>query len=127
MATTLQGRISDALSKIRHPRTGKDVLTSEAVRDVATTTSGKVRLTLLVSPGDDPVFARTLRQALEQVDGVTEVTIDVGDAAAFAANRKAASRALPVMNQQPASKAAAVPAPTPVSYPNLGSVIAGSS
>ncbi len=126
MATTLQGRISDALSKIRHPRTGKDILTSEAVRDIATTTSGKVRLTLLVSPGDDPVFARTLRRSLEQVEGVTEVTIDVGDAAAFEANRKAASRTLPVMNQQPASKAS-VPAPTPVSYPNLGKVIAVSS
>src|SRR3954469_13837055 len=118
MSQTLQGRIQDALSKIRHPRTGKDVVTSEAVRDVATTTSGKVRLTLLVSPGDDPAFARTLRQALENVEGVTEVTVDIADASAFEANRKPAGRALPVMNQQPASRAAAVPAPTPVLYPN---------
>ena len=73
MASTLQGRISDALSKLRHPRTGKDVVTSEAVRDIATTTTGKVRLTLLVAPGDDPVFARTMRHTLEQVEGVTEV------------------------------------------------------
>src|SRR3954467_7862723 len=114
MASTLQGRISEALSKLRHPRTGTDVVTSEAVRDIATTTSGKVRLTLLVSPGDDPAFARTLRQTLEKVDGVTEVTVDVGDAAAFAANRKSAGRSLPVMDQKPASRAAAVPAPTPV-------------
>jgi ATP-binding protein involved in chromosome partitioning len=127
MASTLQGRISDALSKLRHPRTGTDVITSEAVRDIATTTSGKVRLTLLVAPGDDPVFARTMRHALEQVEGVTEVTIDIADAAAFEANRKAAGRTLPVMNQTPQSKAAGVPAPTPVSYPNLGKVIAVSS
>src|ERR1700748_1933449 len=106
MATTLQGRISDALSKLRHPRTGKDVVSSEAVRDIATTTSGKVRLTLLVSPGDDPVFAKTLRQSLQQVEGVTDVTIDVADPSAFDANRKQASRTLPVMNQQPASRSA---------------------
>src|SRR3569833_1412755 len=115
MASTLQGRISDALSKLRHPRTGKDVISSEAVRDIATTTSGKVRLTLLVSPGDDPEFARLMRQTLEKVDGVTEVTVDVADASAFESNRKSASRALPVMNQQPAKPATS--APTPVSYP----------
>ena len=53
MATPLQARIADALSRIRHPRTGTDVLSGDAVRDIATTTSGKVRLTLLVAPGDD--------------------------------------------------------------------------
>jgi len=125
MTQTLQGRIQEALSKLRHPRTGKDVVTSEAVRDIATTTSGKVRLTLLVSPGDDPEFARLMRQTLEKVDGVTEVTVDVADASAFESNRKSASRALPVMNQQPAKPATS--APTPVSYPNLGKVIAVSS
>ena len=127
MAQPLQGRISDALSKIRHPRTGTDVVTAQAVRDIATTTSGKVRLTLLVSPGDDPAFARLLRQTLEMVEGVTEVTVDVADASAFEANRKPQSRTLPVMDQKPASRSAGVPAPTPVSYPNLGKIIAVSS
>src|SRR5215212_874451 len=126
MATSpLQARIAAELARLRHPRTGKDVMTSEAVRDIATTTSGKVRLTLLLSPGDDPVLARSIRQALENVEGVTEVTVDVADAAAFEPNRKPASRALPVMNQAPAPKA--VPAPTPVTYPNLGRIIAISS
>jgi ATP-binding protein involved in chromosome partitioning len=126
MAGTLQARITDALSRVRHPRTGKDVVTSDAVRDIATTTSGKVRLTLLLAQGDDPALARTVRQSLEAVDGVTEVTVDIGDAAAFAANRRPQSRALPVMDQKPAAKAA-VPAPTPSVYPNLGKIIAVSS
>ncbi|HXT18548.1 MAG TPA: Mrp/NBP35 family ATP-binding protein [Gemmatimonadaceae bacterium] len=126
MATPLQGRVQDALARVRHPRTGRNVLESDAVRDVATTTSGKVRLTLLLEPGDDPVLARAVRQALENVEGVTDVTVDVGDAAAFAPNRKAASRALPVMDDRPAQQAR-VPAPTPVAYPNLGRVIAVSS
>jgi ATP-binding protein involved in chromosome partitioning len=126
MASPLTARVSAALERIRHPRTGKDVVTSDAVRDIATTTSGKVRLTLLLAAGDDPVIARTIRQSLEQVEGVTEVTIDVADAAAFEANRKAASRSLPVMNQQPAAPARAA-APTPVAQPNLGKIIAVSS
>jgi ATP-binding protein involved in chromosome partitioning len=127
MANPLLGRVSEALSKIRHPRTGKDLVTGEHVRDVGTTTSGKVRFTLLVSPGDDPELARTIRKTVEGVEGVTLVTVDVADAAAFEANRKAASRSLPVMDQKPASRAAGVPAPTPVSYPNLGKIIAVSS
>jgi ATP-binding protein involved in chromosome partitioning len=126
MATPLQGRVQQALERFRHPRTGRNLLESEAVRDVATTTSGKVRLTLLLDAGDSPELARLLRQTLEQVEGVTDVTVDVGDAKQFAANRKSASRALPVMDDRPAQQAR-VPAPTPVAYPNLGRIIAVSS
>ena len=125
MPPTLQSRIADALARIRHPRTGVDLLSAEAVRDVATTTSGKVRLTLLLAQGDDPSLALTVRRALENVEGVSEVTIDVGEAEAFAPNKRAPGRALPVMEQQrPAQR---VPAPTPVAYPNLGQIVAVSS
>jgi ATP-binding protein involved in chromosome partitioning len=67
-----------------------------------------------------------VRQALEQVEGVTDVQVNVADASTFESARKAASRALPVMNQQPAAQQR-VPAPTPVAYPNLGRIIAISS
>jgi ATP-binding protein involved in chromosome partitioning len=43
------------------------------------------------------------------------------------APKSAASRTLPVMGQEPRSQRAAVPAPTPVAYPNLGNIIAISS
>jgi ATP-binding protein involved in chromosome partitioning len=102
------------------------VLSSEAVRDIATTTDGKVRLTLLLAAGDDPALARSIRQAVESVDGVAQVTVDVRDVAADA-KRKAASRALPVMDAQRPAQQARVPAPTPVAYPNLGRIIAISS
>src|SRR5690242_12958948 len=125
---TLQGRIAEALSRVRNPRTGADVLSSDAVRDIATTTDGKVHLTLLLSAGDDPALARSVRQAVESVDGVSQVTVNVGEAAGVDAKRKAASRALPVMEaQRPAQQQARVPAPTPVSYPNLGRILAISS
>ncbi len=127
MASTLQERIAAALSRVRHPRTGTDVLTSEVVRDIATTTSGRVRLTLLLAPGDDPILARTIRQTLEKVDGVTEATVDVADApsAPAPAERKAGGRSLPVMT--PPAAPARASAPTPVPAPNLGRIIAVSS
>jgi ATP-binding protein involved in chromosome partitioning len=126
MAPTLQQRIAQALAGVRHPRTGRDVVDSDAIRDLATTTSGKVRLTLVLAPGDDPAIARLVRQALEKVDGVTDVQITVADAtASHAAPKPAAGRALPVMTQQTTPQR--VPAPTPVAYPNLGHIIAVSS
>src|SRR5262249_59357238 len=102
MAPSLQQRIARALATVRHPRTGRDVVESDAIRDLATTTSGKVRLTLLLAPGDDPALARSVRQALEMVEGVTDVQITVGDATASHAAPKPPGRALPVMNEQPA-------------------------
>jgi ATP-binding protein involved in chromosome partitioning len=127
---SLNDRIAEALSRVPHPRTGRDVLSSELVRDIATTTSGKVRLTLLLAPGDDPTLARTIRQTLEQVTGVSEARVDVADAADVEPRRAPSAstgRALPVMEQRPQSAQARVPAPTPVAYPNLGQIIAVSS
>jgi ATP-binding protein involved in chromosome partitioning len=135
MSDTLTARVDEALLRIRHPRTGKDLLASDAVRDVATTTSGKVRLTLLLAPGDDPALAKTIRQAVESVDGVTHVQVDVvaapgtppreGPAGTGTAGKPAGGRALPVMDQSPAPARAS--APTPVPLPNLGRILAVSS
>jgi len=126
---SLQERIESALSRIRDPRSGADVLTAEKVRDIATSTEGRVRLTLLLSASDDPTLARDIRQALEHVDGVTEVRVDVRDANAPGSTpaRPAGSskRALPVMESRaPAPRPSA---PTPVAYPNLGTIVAVSS
>ena len=43
MTETLHQRIADVLSKLRNPRTGHDIVRDQMIRDVATTTSGKVR------------------------------------------------------------------------------------
>ena len=112
------------------------------VRDLATNLDGKVRFSILLSAADDATIVRDARQAVEQVGGVSEVRVDVKDAAQpGGAAVKAADtnealppkkpegrpRALPVMGQEPQSQRAAVPAPTPVNYPQLGTVIAISS
>ncbi|HVB32434.1 MAG TPA: Mrp/NBP35 family ATP-binding protein [Gemmatimonadaceae bacterium] len=124
MPETLQQRITQALSKLRNPRTGHDVVSDDMIRDVATTTAGKVRLSLLLAADDPATLVRDVRQMLERVEGVTEVRVDVKDPSA-AAPKPAASRALPVMDDRPAAPRAS--APTPVPYPNLGRIIAVSS
>ena len=133
MADTLQRRIATALADVRNPRLGTDVVSAEMVRDIATTTGGRVRLTLLLSPDDDATLVRDVRQALERLDGVADVRVDVEDAArarsappAPAPRRPGTGRALPTLDQSP--KAAPRPsAPTPVAYPHLGRIIAVSS
>ncbi len=127
MTQSLQARLERVMSGIVNPRTGADLVTSSQVRDIATTVEGRVRLTLLLSAADDATLARDLRQALETVEGVTDVRVDVKDAsgAGGAAAPPRARSALPVMDQPAAP--ARVAAPTPVAYPNLGRIIAVSS
>ncbi|MEO5568256.1 MAG: iron-sulfur cluster assembly protein, partial [Gemmatimonadaceae bacterium] len=128
MADTLQGRISRALSQVLNPRTGQDVLSSDKVRDIATTTSGKVRVSLVFEAGDDPTLARTVRQALDKVDGVTEASVNVVDAQRQptnpAAHQPTSRSPLPVMTPPAPARASA---PTPVPLPELGKIIAVSS
>jgi len=148
----LQERVTDALSRIRNNCVGTNVLEAEMIRDIATTTDGKVRLSIFLTPDDDATGVREVRQTLQQVAGVTDVRVDVKDASqpnkpstrpgadgaapraaapsasvAPPAPKSATSRALPVMGQETQSQRAAVPAPTPVAYPHLGNVIAISS
>lgn len=155
MASTFQERIEHALTRVQNPRTRTDVVSGDMVRDIATTTDGKVRLTLLLDARDNASLVREVRQAVERVEGVTEVRVGVKDpaqqqpsrqpaqqaapAAASAADSgwstrpppppegaPAPKRTLPVMDQKPAG-AARVPAPTPVPYPSLGRILAVSS
>jgi ATP-binding protein involved in chromosome partitioning len=143
MTDNLQVRVDTALASVRNNRLGLNILEAGMVRDLATTLDGKVRFSVLLSAADDATIVRDARQAVEQVAGVTEVRVDVRDAAqaggggsvkpadtneALPKERSAGKpRSLPVMGQEAQSQRAAVPAPTPVNYPNLGTVIAISS
>jgi ATP-binding protein involved in chromosome partitioning len=142
-------RITGALAGVRNPRTGADVMAADQVRDIATTREGQVRLTLLLAPEDDATLVRDVRQAIEALDGVADVRVDVRDPAQSTptpARRAPASphssghahvnkpmapasggmgRALPVMDSAPQKAPPKVP--EPVAYPQLGRVIAVSS
>lgn len=135
-------RITGALAAVRNPRTGADVMAAEQVRDIATSVDGKVRLTLLLAPEDDATLVRDVRQAIERLEGVADVRVDVRDPAqseptpARRAPNPAMSqpmapaaggmgRSLPVMEAAPQKAPPKVP--EPVAYPHLGRVIAVSS
>jgi ATP-binding protein involved in chromosome partitioning len=135
MSQTLQEGIAAALATVINPRTGTDVMAAEMIRDIGTTTGGRVRLTMLLSPSDPATLVRDVREAISRVEGVVDVLVDVKDAS-DAGGRSApkpapppapsAARTLPVMNAAPAA-APRPSAPTPVSYPALGRIIAVSS
>src|SRR6185503_19277053 len=80
VSANLQERITDALSRVRNNRIGTNVLEAEMVRDIATTTDGKVRLSLFLSADDDATVVREVRHSLQQIPGVTDVRVDVKDA-----------------------------------------------
>ena len=132
MSSSIQQRIGQALSAVHNPRLNTSVLASEMVRDIATTTEGRVRFTLLLDPADDASLVRDVRDAVAKVDGVTDVRVDVRDASSASPPPLAAppstsrGRALPTIDTAPA-RAAVPQAPTPVSYPNLGRIVAVSS
>jgi ATP-binding protein involved in chromosome partitioning len=151
MSDSLQARIRTALAGVINVRVGTDVVSADMVRDVATTTEGKVRLTLLLAPEDEATLVRDVYRAVAALDGVTDVRVDPKDVAepppraqprpqahthphshTHAAPTGAPSpdpaprRALPVMDAAPKAPAKSA-APTPVAYPHLGRIIAVSS
>jgi ATP-binding protein involved in chromosome partitioning len=131
----MHARIAAALEQVVNPRTAENVVASGMVRDVGLTRDGKVRFSILLDARDPASLVRDARQAVEKVDGVTEVRVDVKDpseprappAKAAAPPAAPAGRSLPVMGQEPQSRKAAVPAPTPVAFPHLGRILAISS
>jgi len=133
MAEALTARIDRALASVVNHRTGRNVLDGEQVRDIATSTDGRVQLTLLLGAGDDPTLARDIRHAVAAIDGVQDVRVNVADANSASGAGPEGGRAggaarnpLPVM-QPPQSAQRAVPAPTPQAFPTLGRIIAVSS
>ncbi len=129
MTDNLTARVSAALQQITNPRTGEDLVSSEQVADIAVTLDGKVRLELRLAAADDATLARTVRQAVERVAGVTDVRVEVKDAVQVAVTGSTPSarapKSLPVMSQPGAP--AQPSAPQPVAFPHLGRIIAVSS
>ncbi len=124
MNENLQDRLRAALARIHNPRLGTDVLAGEMVRDIAITTDGRVRLTLLLSAEDDATLVRDVYAAVAGVEGVTDVRVDPKPAATAAPSPS--RRALPVMDAAPKAPPRAA-APTPSEFPALGRIIAVSS
>ena len=117
----LRARIERALSQLKNPRSGADVLSGGMVKDLTVDGDGAVALTFLLGRDDPGSLARDVRKAVQGVEGVTAVRVNVTDA----------SNASPGTAPRPGAArpgAAAVPPPsTPVELPHLGAVLAISS
>jgi ATP-binding protein involved in chromosome partitioning len=106
--TALQARVAAALTGVVNPRTGRDVISGGQVGEVRVSPQGEVLIAFTLAGEDPASLVREARRAVQQVEGVTDVRVDVKGTPA-----------------PPTPKT--VPPPTPSALPNLGKVIAVSS
>ena len=117
---TLQARVERALSQLKNPRSGNDVLSAGMVQGLAVEEDGIVTFTFLLGRDDPGSLAREVRKAVQGVAGVTAVRVNVTDAS----NAVAGTAPRPAGSRVPA---AVPPPPAPVDLPHLGTVLAISS
>lgn len=114
MTEPLEGQVVAALARIRNDRLENDVLSAGMVRNLSVADDGKVAFTFLLANEDKGTLVRQVRRAVEMVDGVTEVKIQVTNPAPA----RAASHGPP--GTEPA-------VPAPQRREELGTVLAISS
>ncbi|HEX6041203.1 Mrp/NBP35 family ATP-binding protein [Longimicrobium sp.] len=100
-------RVAAALTSVRHPDTGDDVVSTGRVREMEVLDDGTVRFKFALQADDPGTLVRQARAAAEKVEGVHKVKIDISLPAAGAPQPRGKSH----------PRAGNVPAPTP--NPNL--------
>ncbi|HEU4762138.1 MAG TPA: P-loop NTPase, partial [Gemmatimonadales bacterium] len=113
MSEPLEARVVAALARIRNERLENDVLSAGMVRNLSVSEDGKVAFTFLLANEDKGTLVRQVRRAVEMVEGVAEVKIQVTNPAPARASHG------------PPGTEPAVPAPQ--RREELGTVIAISS
>jgi len=98
----LAARVRTALTGVMDPRSGEDVIASGHVQEIEVADDGRVTFQFRLGPDDPGTLVRETRSAVEAVNGVSKVKIDVR--LPTAAPERAKGRAL---------KPGSVPAPTP--------------
>ncbi len=125
---TLQVRVERALARLRSPRLSTDVLSAGMVRDLVVDDRGQVTFTFVLTRDDPASLARDVRKAVQAVEGVTVVKVNVTDARAATGGPGGAGRTAAAGPTAPRAAPGAVPPPpTPIEQPNLGKVLAISS
>jgi ATP-binding protein involved in chromosome partitioning len=115
MTNTLQARVAGALTNVRNPRAGRDVISAGMVQDLVVGVDGTVSFTFLLTRDDPAALVREARQAVREVEGVTAVRINVSEPGGAPAPRATTPGA------------GHPPAPAPQASGALGKVIAVSS
>ena len=70
-------RVAAALTQVRHPDTGEDVVSSGRVRELDVLEDGTVRFRFALQADDPGTMVRWARAAAEKVEGVQKVKIDI--------------------------------------------------
>ncbi len=118
MTRNLQALVAGALTNVRNPRVENDVISAGMVQDLTVRDDGRVSFTFLISSDDPAGLVREARKAVNDVEGVTKVSIEVQEPASDGPSG-------PPRGTAPAAGTESVP--QPVEYPRLGTVIAVSS
>lgn len=113
-------RVAAALTQVLHPASGEDVVSSGRVRELDVSDDGVVRFRFALQAEDPGTLVRQARAAVEKVEGVSKVKIDINLPAAGATPQNKGKSPL-----RPGS----VPAPTPNAnlLPGVRRIIAVSS
>lgn len=116
------GRVTAALTAIKHPTTGKDLVAGGQVANLEVTEDGVARFTFQLGPEDPGTLVKEARAAVEAVQGIERAKIDVK-----------LPRTVQSPGQQPPRRGGpqpgTVPAPTPQTglVPGVDHIVAVSS
>ena len=121
MPNTLEARVAGALTNVRNPRVESDVISAGMVTDLSVSADGAVTFTFQLGRDDPARLVRDARKAVQEVEGVTAVRINVKEPA----GAPSAGRAAPVGTQ--AAHRAPAPPPAAMDADHLGRIIAVSS
>jgi ATP-binding protein involved in chromosome partitioning len=111
---TLRSSVLHTLSALVHPHTGDSLASSGHVQNLEVDEGGRVRFAFVLSPQDPGSLVKEVRTALEKVEGVTSVQVNVqlpraGSSPTPSVTGPVEGKTPPRGGLQPGS----VPAPTP--------------
>ncbi|TVR66544.1 MAG: iron-sulfur cluster carrier protein ApbC [Gemmatimonadales bacterium] len=115
----MQEQVLAALRGVLHPHTGDDLLSAGYVRDVEIRPDGEVRFAFTLQPQDPGSLVKQARSAVQAVDGVERVKVNVQlPQAGTQAPASAPARPRPTPSPKPSGgggglQPGSVPAPTP--------------
>jgi len=115
MPSPLEVAVAEALTNVRNPRVDRDVISAGMVKDLVVTAGGGVSFRFLLTRDDSAQLVRETRKAVRDVEGVTDVRIEVEE-----------PNAAGDVPRRPGPAATARP-PQPAPLPDLGTVLAISS
>jgi ATP-binding protein involved in chromosome partitioning len=102
-----------ALSQLKNPATGDDMLSGGHVQSLDVDDAGLVRFQFVLRPEDPGSLVRDVRSAIEPIEGVTKVKIDVKLPSAPTAGATPAAGGHTHAAHTKTLKPGSVPAPTP--------------